>query len=47
MAGVVPPGVEAFARVGAVPITPADIVARLRELAAALHVGAIPEAVCD
>jgi 2-oxoglutarate ferredoxin oxidoreductase subunit alpha len=47
MAGVAPPGVEAFARVGAVPITPADIVGRLRELAAALNIGAIPEAVCD
>jgi 2-oxoglutarate ferredoxin oxidoreductase subunit alpha len=47
MQGVVPAGVESFARVGAVPITPDDIVARLREMAAELHTGAIPQAVCD
>jgi 2-oxoglutarate ferredoxin oxidoreductase subunit alpha len=47
MHSVVPAGVDAFARVGAVPITPDDIVSRLREMTADLHTGAIPEAVCD
>jgi 2-oxoglutarate ferredoxin oxidoreductase subunit alpha len=47
MAAVVPPSVEPLARVGAVPITPDDIVSRLREMAASLQTGAVPEAVCD
>jgi 2-oxoglutarate ferredoxin oxidoreductase subunit alpha len=47
MANVTPPGVESLAKVAAMPITPGEIVARLRDLAAELHVGSIPEAVCD
>jgi 2-oxoglutarate ferredoxin oxidoreductase subunit alpha len=47
MHGVVPPNVDAFARVGAVPITPDDIVSRLRQMTADLHTGVIPQAVCD
>jgi 2-oxoglutarate ferredoxin oxidoreductase subunit alpha len=47
MHDVVPSGVSAFARVGAVPITPDDIVARLREMAVDLHTGVIPQAACD
>jgi 2-oxoglutarate ferredoxin oxidoreductase subunit alpha len=47
MQGVVPAGVEAFARVGAVPITPDEIVARLRDMASDLHTSHVPQAVCD
>lgn len=47
MQRVAPPHLESFARVGAVPITPDEIVTRLREMAADLHTTDIPQAVCD
>jgi len=47
MSSVAPDGLDSFARVGAVPITPDDIVARLRDMASELRAAAVPQAVCD